>query len=329
MFLGHGLLAFAFAVLIAQWRGWGSRQVLAVGVAAGAFAALPDVDVLYAALAVNPVALLGAAGVQPSAFWGPANEAHRLMTHSLVVAAVAGPAFGLWALRSTDQRGLTAGVTALVALAALVAVAAATSGLVGGFVVGAFALVGLAVAELARSKLRLRPRIVALVATAGIASHPWGDLVTGEPPALFYPLDVAGLDSRVVLSPDPTLHLLGAFAIELAVVALAVAVLARALGYEPRDLVDHRALAGAGYGVAAVVMAPPTIHLSYQFVGSILAVGGFVGVSEPAALGGTRLRAAVDRLLGTTERTLRTVLTGLAGIAVALMSYGLVYLLVG
>jgi membrane-bound metal-dependent hydrolase YbcI (DUF457 family) len=329
MFLGHGLLAFALAVLVAQWRGWDSKRVLAVGIAAGAFAALPDVDVLYAALAVNPAELLGAAGVQPSAFWGPANEAHRLMTHSLVVAAVAGPAFGLWSLRSADRRGLAASATAIALLAALVAVAATASGLTGGFVMTAFALIGLAVAEFSRSKLQLRPRIVALAATAGIASHPWGDLVTGEPPALFYPLDVTILERRVMLSSDPTLHLLGAFAIELAVVALAVAVLARELDYEPHKLVDRRALVGAGYGVAAVVMAPPTIHLSYQFVGSILAVGGFVGISEPSALERSRLGAAFDRVLGTTERTLRTILTALAGIAVALVSYGLVYLLVG
>ncbi|WP_436902370.1 metal-dependent hydrolase [Halovenus halobia] len=330
MFIGHALLAFALAMLVAQWRGWGQREVLAVGVAAGAFAALPDVDVLYAAVAMNPAALVAGTGVDPGAFWGPANEAHRLMTHSLVVAAIAGPAFGLWAWRSADRWQSVAGsVAAVGVLVALVAVAAATSGLIGAFVMGAFALFGLGIAELSRSKLQLRARIIGLAATAGVASHPWGDLVTGEPPALFYPLDVSVLSGRVMLSSDPTLHLLGAFALELAVVALAVAVLARQLGYEPHRLVDRRALVGAGYGVAAVVMAPPTIHLSYQFVGSILAVGGFVGVSQPAALGRSRLRSVCDRLVGTTERTLRTTLTALAGVGIALVSYGLVYLLVG
>ncbi|MFT4946908.1 MAG: hypothetical protein ACI8TL_001146, partial [Natronomonas sp.] len=72
MFIGHALLAFALAALVAQWRGWRSRQALAVGVAAGAFAALPDVDVLYAAVAANPTEFVASTGVQPEAFWGPA-----------------------------------------------------------------------------------------------------------------------------------------------------------------------------------------------------------------------------------------------------------------
>ena len=329
MFIGHALLAFALAVLIAQWRGLRSQQALALGVVAGAFAALPDVDVLYAAVAANPTELVASTGVQPEAFWGPANEAHRLMTHSLVVAALAGPAFALWTLRSATgwRRGgalLGAGM-----LAGLVVVAAATSGPIGAFVLGAFVFVGLAIAELSQSRLDLSPGMLALTATAGIASHPWGDLVTGEPPALLYPFDISLLSERIVLSADPTLHLLGAFALELGVVALAAAVVAREAGYRPRRLVDRRALIGAVYGVTAVFMAPPTIHLSYQFVGSILAVGGVCGVAHPSVRGWNPIRTAIDQLVGTTERALRTVLTTLAAIAIALLSYGVVYLLVG
>jgi membrane-bound metal-dependent hydrolase YbcI (DUF457 family) len=329
MFIGHALLAFALAVIIAQWLGWESREALAVGIAAGAFAALPDVDMLYAAVAINPTEFVASTGVQPEAFWGPANQAHRLMTHSLVVAALAGPAFSLWTLRSAAgwRRGgaiLGAGV-----LAGLVVLAAATSGPIGAFVVGAFVLVGLAIAELSQSRLDLSPGVLALAATAGIASHPWGDLVTGEPPALFYPLDVSVLSERIVLSGDPTIHLLAAFALELGVVALAAAVVAQQAGYKPHRLVDRRALIGAVYGVTAVFMVPPTIHLSYQFVGSILAVGGVCGVSRPGVRGWYPVRTAVDRLVGTSERALQTVLTTLTGIAVALVSYGVVYILVG
>lgn len=329
MFIGHALLAFALAVLFAEWRGWSTRQAFALGIATGAFAALPDVDVLYAAVAANPSEFVAGTAVQPEAFWGPANEAHRLMTHSLVVAALAGPAFGLWTLRSgRGWRRLAAGLAA-VTLMALVVVAGVTSGPIGAFVVGAFAVIGVAIAEAARSRLALSPRIIALAATAGLASHPWGDLVTGEPPALFYPLDISLLSERVLLSGDPTLHLLGAFALELSVVALAVVVVARQTGYQPHRLVDRRALLGVVYGVSAVFMTPPTIHLSYRFVGSILTVGGFCGVAHPSVRGWYPFRTVVDRLVGTTERALRTVLTTLAGIAIALVSYGVVYLLVG
>jgi hypothetical protein len=200
------------------------------------------------------------------------------------------------------------------------------SGPVGGGVVAAFVLVGLVITEFARAKSELSPAVIGLAATTGIASHPWGDLFTGEPPVLFYPLELSVLSERLVLHSDPTLHLLGAFALELGVVALAVGVVAQQAGYRPRRLVDRRALIGTVYGASAVVMAPPTIHLSYQFVGSILAVGGVCGVSHPSVSSWYPLRTVVDRLVGTPERALRTVLTTLTGIAVALVSYGVVYL---
>jgi membrane-bound metal-dependent hydrolase YbcI (DUF457 family) len=328
MFTGHALLAFALAALFAEWRGWRSRQALAVGITAGAFAALPDIDVLYALVAMNPTEFVAGGRLQPEAFWEPANVTHRLMTHSLVVAALAGPAFGLWTFRGTAGRRLPAAL-AVVTLAGLVVAVAAASGVIGAVVLVAFALVGLAIAELSRTRLGLSPQVIAVAATAGVASHPFGDLVTGEPPALFYPFEWSVLSERVVLSSDPTLHLLGAFGLELAVAVLAAAVVARHAGYRPHRLVDRRALIGVVYGVSAVVMTPPTIHLSYQFVGSILVVGGVCGAANPAVCGRYPPRAVADRLVGSSERALRTVLTSLTAIAVALVSYGAVYLLIG
>ena len=331
-------MAFALAVVFAQWRGWPAERAFAFGIATGAFAALPDIDVLYAATAMNPTELIVGAEIRPGEFWGAANGAHRLLTHSLVVAAVAGPAFALWTLRSNvdisgwrpeNPRTALPVALAAVALSALVAATVAASGVLDAFVMAAFVVVGLAVAEVARLRLALRPRTIALAAVAGIASHPWGDLVTGEPPVLLYPFDVAVLGERVVLSSDPTLHLLGAFAIELGAIALAAVVVARHWGFAPHRLVDRRALLGAVYGVGAVVMAPPTIHLSYQFVFSILAVGGICGTVRRSPRGWYPLRNALSRLVGTREAALRTTLTTIAGIAVALVSYGAVYLLVG
>jgi len=48
MFLGHGLAAFAIAASVAARRGWRGERALAVGLVAGLFATLPDVDMLYA-----------------------------------------------------------------------------------------------------------------------------------------------------------------------------------------------------------------------------------------------------------------------------------------
>jgi len=65
VFIGHALLGFALAVLVAEWRGWPSRQALALGVVTGAFAVLPDVDTLCALVAINLTELVGNTGVWP------------------------------------------------------------------------------------------------------------------------------------------------------------------------------------------------------------------------------------------------------------------------
>lgn len=335
MFVGHALLAFAIATLVAEWRGWPWHRALAVGVATGAFAAIPDVDVLHAVVALDPGQLLVGNSVRPSEFWGTAHGVHRSMTHSLVAAAIAGPAFGLWAATREElpvdvpslRRLPAASLAALVICLALVTAGGMVSGLLGVFVVGAFVVAGLVVASVSRRVLELSPRTIGVAAVAGIASHPWGDLFTGQPPHLLYPIEYRLLTERIVLHPDPTLHLLAAFAIELSIVVLAAVVLARQLEYEIPPLVGRRAGLGAGYGIAAVVMVPPTIHLSYHFVFSILAIGLLCGgLRRPRTTHGAvhalRLHVHADP-----EGALRTVFTGLAGIAVALVSYTVMYLL--
>jgi hypothetical protein len=338
VFVGHALLGFALAVLFAEWRGWPAEQALSLGLAMAAFAALPDIDVLYAVVAVDPGALLAGTGIHPEEFWGTANKAHRLMTHSLVVAAISGPAFGLWALGSNSERLVDwpagnrrqqAGiVVASVTLAALVVAAWVVSGPIGAFVIAAFGVVGVGIATVAHSYFGLSPVVVAVAAVVGIASHPWGDMATGSPPALLYPFELGLLPERIVLHGDPTLHLLGAFAIELGVVTLAAAVYAKHMELNPLALVDRSAALGIGYGAVAVVMVPPTIDTSYHFVFSILAVG--LGCAAVQRTRGTSitLEDLPQQLVGTRTAMLRTTCTMVAGVAIALVSYTLVYLLV-
>ena len=329
MFLGHALLAFALATLIADWRGWPARRALTLGLVAGAFAAIPDVDVAYAAVAIDVGALNAAAVTQPSTLWDATRDVHRTMTHSLIVALLAGPAFGLWAVKRTGSpltRAAGRGVSAI-ALAALVGAAYLVSGPLGGVVMGMFAAAGVGVATLCRITTDFPARTVALAATAGLLSHPWGDLVTGAPPRLFYPFDVGVFDGRVLLHGDPTMHLLGAFAIELAVVWLAAVTIARVAGFSLPELVDLRALAGVAYGVPAVSMAPPTLEVSYHFVFSILSVGVIsAGVStRPTAIpSATELR----RQFGRHPLLLSVAFTALTGITAALVGYAVVYLVV-
>jgi membrane-bound metal-dependent hydrolase YbcI (DUF457 family) len=275
VFVGHALLAFALAVFLADRRDWPAERALTLGVVAGAFAALPDVDVAYALVAIDGGRLVGSA--DPEAFWDATRAVHRSMTHSLVVAIVAGPAFGFAAVRGTGARPRIARSIAAVVLGAIVAAAIVASGPLGGAVMGAFALVGAGIATLVRRRTALSPRLVAIAATGALLTHPWGDLTTGRPPRLAYPFEILPIEGRVVLHADPTIHLLEAFALELAVVWLAIAAAARVTDRSLGDLADRSAAIGAAYGIGAVVMIPPTLSVSYHFVFSILSVGCLCG----------------------------------------------------
>ncbi|QSG05260.1 metal-dependent hydrolase [Halapricum desulfuricans] len=278
MFVGHALLAFALAVLIADWRGWPARRALALGFVAGGFAAIPDVDMIYTAVALDLSRLSVETLTRPSVFWDASRGVHRSITHSLPIALAAGPAFGAWAAgTSTSRRWLAVRGIAGAFLSALVWVAWTYSGPAGAVVVGTFVAAGLIVARLARTRTDLSGSTIALAATAGLLSHPWGDLVTGDPPRLLYPLDVQVFEEIVLLHADPTIHLLGAFALELGVVWLAAVAVARLAGRSPTMLLDSRAVTGVVYGVAAVVLAPPTLDVSYHFVFTILGVGAATG----------------------------------------------------
>lgn len=328
MFIGHALLAFALATVVADRWGWPARRALTLGLVAGAFAAIPDVDMVYAAVALDVGQLTTEELTRPSTLWGATREVHRVMTHSLAISAVAGAAFGLWAVRRDDlgsgRRAAVSHGIAAVVLAVLVAGSYAASGLLGGIVMGSFVVVGVGIATLCRVRTGFSGRTVGIAAIAGLLSHPWGDLVTGEPPKLFYPFDVQFLDGRVLLHGDPTVHLLGAFTLELAVIWVAAITVAVVTGRSWTRSIDRRAGLGVAYGVAAVIMTPPTLEVSYHFVFSILSVGLVAGGLSARAESRSPIAELRDRIDPPTS-TLGIVFTVLGGITAALVGYVVVY----
>ena len=325
MFVGHALLAFAVAALVADRRGWNAQPALLVGVVAGLFAAIPDIDVAYAVVGLAD-AVNGSVGA-PTAFWNASRAVHRSVTHSLVVGAVAAPAFGLLAVRGTSGRAHAARAAAVGLLVALVAVALGWGGPLAAFVMVLFAASGVLVARGTARLSTLSPPTVAVAALWGLWSHPWGDLVTGSPPDWLFPFSSSVLESRVVLHPDPTLHLLGAFAIELAAITLALVAFCRVTDRSIVAAVDRRAAVGAAYGVAALAVTPPTLEVSYHFVFSILGVGLLCGVvRDTPALAFPRMRY---RPRPSSDAVLEAALTALAAVTVALAAYATVYLLAG
>lgn len=304
MFLGHATLAFGVVALASLHVGASRERALALAVTAGLFATVPDVDMAYA--------LVGLVAVDPSSpmavaesFWGASTVVHRALTHSIVVAVPAAAAF---ALAPTHRRAAAA------ALVALVAVAGVVSGPLAAFILALFMAGGWLVARFSHAT-GVRGRTLFGVALFGLASHPFGDLLTGQPPRLFYPLDVVAFDGRFALSGDPTMHLLGAFGVELAAIWLGVAAAVWLSGHRLTDHLSVRASAGAAYALAVLVLPPPTLDASYQFVFSVLAVG-FVGAVPNPKFG--------ERSL-TLPSLPTAVVTGLTAVTLAGTAYGIAY----
>ncbi|UPW00358.1 metal-dependent hydrolase [Halorussus gelatinilyticus] len=325
MMVGHAMIAFAVATALTMRR-WPSERALAFGVVAGAFAAMPDVDMLYAVFGLAQVGLAGV-WTMTEAFWRSSHLVHRAVTHSLVVGVVAAAAFAAAVAGrdagdgSASDRRFAAGafhrLLAVALVAGLVAVSVAESGLLGGAVMVAFLLAGLVVASLAVRWTDFGPRELLAAALLGLLTHPFGDLFTGAPPRFLYPLDLRLVTERVTLLADPTLNLLAVFGVELATIWLAGYVYLRATDRRVLEHVDTRAAFGAAYAIAAVAMPAPTLDVSYHFVFSILAVGA-VGVAPT-------LLPSRSVLSAEWHEAVTWVLTGLSAVSIAALTYTLVY----
>jgi membrane-bound metal-dependent hydrolase YbcI (DUF457 family) len=320
MFVGHGLLAFALVAGLARLRGWSRHRALTVGLLAAAFGMLPDVDMAYAPVGLLLSADPGGPIATAQAFWSTGNVVHRAVTHSLIVGPLV--ALGALAIAGTDRRRRAAGGVGLLALPL---VALAVSGPLGSAVTTVF-VAGAALLGFAGRRYGLGPRAVGAAALAGLVTHPFGDLFTGEPPAMLYPLSTAPPVERIALGPEPTLHLLGALGVELSTAWLALFVYfavrhgaerPSSLPGAVRRVVSGRAGLGAGYAATVFVLPAPTLDVSYHFVFPLLGLGLLVALPTPRMA-----RGAV-------ARPVRAAATGLAAVTVATLAYTLVYLTVG
>jgi membrane-bound metal-dependent hydrolase YbcI (DUF457 family) len=309
MMVGHAALAFALAAGVAVALDVDRERALWFGVVAGAFGLVPDVDIGYAV-----VGLFSNGGFDPGAlpdvFWETGNLVHRGLTHSFVLGIAAALLFGL----VTDRRARPLAGAGLVGL---VVVTTVQLGSLEGGVMASFLLAGVFVAAVGQ-RVGLTPAGVGGAAVVGLASHPFGDVFTGTSPTLLYPFGSDLLPQRVLLSGDPTLHLLGAFGLEMATVWLAVVAYTRLRDRPIGRRLDRRAAVGAGYAGAVALLPQPTLATSYQFVFGIIAVGTAVAlVGFPW----------VDIDSPRDHETL--LVTGLATVAVAWVAYLLAYLAVG
>ncbi|WP_049903495.1 metal-dependent hydrolase [Halococcus agarilyticus] len=328
MFVGHAMAGFALAAGGARLLGCSRERALAIGASTAAFAAVPDVDILYA-----PTGLLGAESAADAAegFWATGNVVHRAATHSLVVATVAAVAFWLWSRASTSREDVDGSrvsasaerIAGLALLGGLIATVGVLSGWLAVFVTTAFVVAGLLVTVAAVRFGHLSPPGVFLSALVGLASHPFGDFFTGSPPQLFYPFDVSPVDERIVLAADPTVNLLLSFWIELATVWFGALVYCALTRRALRAYVHRWAAIGLVYVAAPVVVPSPTVSSASPFVFGVLAVG-IVG-SLPLVWRRERNGRRRGRQLLDAETLLTAILTGLAAVTVASVAYAVGY----
>lgn len=312
MFVGHFLAAFVIAAIVAVWRGWPEERALAVGVVAGSFAALPDVDMLYAV--VGLIGSLEGAFVTSDAFWDVANEIHRGATHSLVVGVVAAIGFAVW--RARDGYNSQAGTLSAFILGGLILTVTVVSGIAPGAVIAVFVLGGVVVVTFAE-RVGLGPRAILAAGALGLFSHPFGDAFAGPSPALFYPLPIESgvLNGQVLLNSNPTLHLLSAFFVELSIIWAGLLVVARLRGWSFERYVNRRAVLGVAYAGAVFAIPAPTVETASPFVFSVLTVGliGTPGRSSWREDGSSQF--------------IRSIVTALAAVTLAAAAYAMAYLI--
>ncbi|WP_181686238.1 metal-dependent hydrolase [Halorhabdus salina] len=309
MFVGHAFLAFGVVALLAGRFGSGERPLrlpggvtvsstIAVGLAAGLFASLPDVDVIHAAF---QVVTLPDGATAFDHFWAATSERHRTTTHSLVVAVGASAGFALWTVRRWLGLCVLAGVVALGVL---------TGGMVSGAVMTIFALAGLLVVTLA-VRTGLAGQSIFGAAAVGLIIHPFTDLLTGEPPGFFAPWDVGLLESRVEPFADPTLNLLLAFVTELAVIWFGLLAGLWLADVDWRRHVHPAAALGIAYAPMALILHQPSVDNAVPFVATILPIGvvGAIGWRRPLI----------------SDAAVSIVLTALSTITIAWLGFGLAY----
>lgn len=353
MMLGHALLVFALVAGVTG-RKASPERALALGAVAGVFAAVPDVDVLFAlpGLVDGVVRLVGAGVAGPGdlftvtgSFWAASTEVHRSVTHSVVVAAPVSLAAGM--VSGRGERTPVRRLAAVVLFVGPVVAALAATGVGAAAMTATFAVAVWVAAVAARWRVDVSVRTATGLAAVGLFTHPFGDLFTGQPPQLLYPLGVDPLSTRITVAADPTLQLLAVFGLEVVAAWAALWVGLGLLGRTPLSHVRPVALAGLGYALAGPLIVPPTLATSYHFVFTVLGVGLLAAVvtlrgngpgdavsggsdgptaTEPEAQpdGGTAGREGVTATVP--SRAVTSLTTGTAAVTLAWAAYAVVYL---
>ncbi|WP_435364057.1 metal-dependent hydrolase [Haloarchaeobius sp. DYHT-AS-18] len=311
MYIGHGLLAFALGGALGMRLDTSRSRALALAFVAGAFGMVPDVDLAYT---VYVVLKAGPQNVFPTTefVWAEAGSwaVHRKLTHSLVVGVLGvGVVASLAAaLRDDWHPGVAFGGLGAT-LAALFAIVLSSHELIGLMTLSLYVLAaaGLTFAAVRRG---LPTRLVAAAAAIGLLSHPFGDVFMGSPPAFLYPLAAVGPTEKLALSPDPTVNLVTLFALEVGLAWAAIWTAMQLTERRLRSYVTARAVLGASFAMAALVIQPPTLDIAYHFALGTIGLGVAVGAMPSLVVARGYDRETVLQGLGTSLATVTFAITG-------------------
>lgn len=256
MIVGHAALGFLVAALAAYYMDIDPDRCLAIGIFAATFAALPDIDLVFASGEILTIFSSGG-GAFIDSFWEASESFHRGITHTLVGLVLSAVAFTFYRERARTE--IAAGMVFLSAAFGFV-----LGGLLSAAIMTVFSMAGIFITHLSTNYLGRKEFVLA--AFIGLVSHPFGDIFTGVPPDFLFPLGLNLLESRIVLNQDPVLNLLSVLLLELFILFMAVLT---AIMLKEDDLRSHLTpapLLGIFYVPMYFFIPQPTLSSAYVFV---------------------------------------------------------------
>lgn len=262
MIVGHFFLAFSLVGLFALYRGWEKDKCLKMALAAGMFALLPDIDIIYAWKEILTLFTTGFYGFTDS-FWAASQSVHRGVTHSLIALLSAVAAFTVY--HKTSSKYLAAGITSLAGITGFLTQSILTAVILALFMATGF-YITYRLDSISLSEF-------SLVSGIGLLLHPFGDLFTGTPPQLLYPSSLSFIEERLVFFTDPVLNLFAVYGIELSLVWVSVLVYSNIAERSIKLNLNRFSILGLAYIFLAGIIRQPTLSTSYQFVSSVIITG--------------------------------------------------------
>lgn len=297
MIVGHAALGFllvaSLAVLVDHDR------PVALGLVAAAAAMAPDVDIVAGLLGLAG-ATLTLGGVSDS-FAAGADLAHRGITHTLVAALLAGAVAYAASGRGDRRRRLASALACIFVLLWLQPTA------VVALVLVTFVAVCLGITHVATRHAPLTAGELGATVFLGVLTHPFGDVVAGDPPMVFYPLSAAPLlDAFTPLTATNLDHTVLLLSLELALVWASILLAAVLTDRSVRPVVGLAGGTGAVVAATAVQISSLAYYELAGFVGGVIGVVALASLllhgrlSPPVPVTTSGVRAGVDAIAAVT-----------------------------